>query len=45
MLKKAERMANLKTLEGKPLKPRSEMKAFKPIIVKKDNRDEQTKDE
>jgi len=45
MKRKQERIANLKTFKGQPMKPRSEKVAFKPVVVKKDTRDEQTKDE
>lgn len=45
MQRKAERMANMNTFKGNPTMPRSEKVAFKPRIVKRDNRDQQTKDE
>mmetsp|Transcript_9388 Transcript_9388/g.14311 ORF Transcript_9388/g.14311 Transcript_9388/m.14311 type:complete len:115 (+) Transcript_9388:2351-2695(+) len=42
---KAEMMKNFELFRGRPLYPRSQKKAFKPRIIKKDNLDEQTKDE
>lgn len=42
---KAEKMENFSKFNGKPAVPRSEKKAFKPLVIKKDNMDEATKDQ
>ena len=38
-------MENFSKFNGKPAVPRSERLAFKPVVVKKDNMDEATKDQ
>ena len=42
---RAEKQTNLVLFRGMPLVPRSQMKAFKFKVKKKDDMDEQTKDE
>ena len=38
-------MENFSKFNGKPAVPRSEKKAFKPLVIKKENMDEATKDQ
>ena len=38
-------MENFSKFNGKPAVPRSEKTAFKPLVIKKDNMDEATKDQ
>ena len=38
-------MENFSKFNGKPAVPMSEKKAFKPLVIKKDNMDEATKDQ
>lgn len=45
MLRKKERMENMTDFRGLPTKPRSKKRDFKPIVVKKNDTDEQTKAE
>ena len=45
MLLKQEKLKNLKVFKGHHLRERSQKKAFKPRVVKKDNMDEETLDQ